>query len=411
MRRTRYRGRSSRARTGAVLLVAVARAALAQSEDEGRAALKVYVTGSNIPRADAESSLPVQVFTRARILASGAATVAEFLTRVPANILGANDALSIGGTAHPGLASANLRGIGAGSTLVLIDGRRVANYAFDGGAVDLNAIPLAAVARIEILKDGASAVYGTDAIAGVVNVILRKDVTGVEASVEGDFTEHGGGDSRQAVVTAGVGTLDADRYNIFATLSWRRDDALGAAARAFSRTGFRPDEGVNQLSAVSFPANVLGANDQLSIGDTRHPGLASANLRGIGAGSTLVLVNGRRVANYAFDGGAVDLNAIPLSAVARIEILKDGASAVYGTDAIAGVVNVILRRDFTGFEGSVDGSFTQHGGGDSRQAVITAGAGRLDTDRYNVFATVSWRRDDALGAAHRAFSGTGYRPD
>jgi len=256
MRRTRYRGRSSRARTGAVLLVAVARAALAQSEDEGRAALKVDVTGSNIPRADAESSLPVQVFTRARILASGAATVAEFLTRVPANILGANDALSIGGTAHPGLASANLRGIGAGSTLVLIDGRRVANYAFDGGAVDLNAIPLAAVARIEILKDGASAVYGTDAIAGVVNVILRKDVTGVEASVEGDFTEHGGGDSPQAVVTAGVGTLDADRYNIFATLSWRRDDALGADSRAFSRTGYRPDEGVNQLSAVSFPANV-----------------------------------------------------------------------------------------------------------------------------------------------------------
>jgi iron complex outermembrane receptor protein len=234
----------------------IARAALAQVDDVARPPLKVEVTGSNIPQADSESSLPLEVFTRERMLASGAATVAEFLTRVPANVLGANDQLSIGDPAHRGLASANLRGIGSGSTLVLVNGRRVANYAFDGGAVDLNAIPLSAVARIEILKDGASAIYGTDAIAGVVNLILHKDVRGVEASVEGDFTEHGGGDARQAVLTAGAGTLDTDRYNVFATLSWRRDDALRASERSFSRTGYRPDEGINLLSAVAFPANV-----------------------------------------------------------------------------------------------------------------------------------------------------------
>ena len=256
MRRTRYRGRFPRARTGAVLLVAVARAAQPQPVDDSRATLKVDVTGSNIPRADTDSLLPVQIFTRAQIQASGAGTVAEFLARVPANVLGANDALSIGDPVHPGLASANLRGIGAGSTLVLIDGRRVANYGFDGATADLNAIPLAAVARIEVLQDGASAVYGTDAIAGVVNVILRKDVTGFEASVERDFTQHGGDDSRQAVVTAGVGALDVDRYNVFATLSWRKDDALPASQRAFSRTGYRPDQGVNLLSGASFPASV-----------------------------------------------------------------------------------------------------------------------------------------------------------
>jgi iron complex outermembrane receptor protein len=237
-------------------LVALARAALAQPADATRDAIKVDVTGSNIPRADPEASLPVQLFTRAEIAASGAGTVAEFLARVPANILGWNDQLSIGDVVHPGLASANLRGLGAGSTLVLINGRRVANYAFDGGAVDLNAIPLAAVARIEILKDGASAIYGSDAIAGVVNIILRKDFSGIEASAEGDFTEHGGGDSRQATLTAGAGTLDADRYNAFAMLSWRRDDALRAGERPFARTGYRPDEGVNLLSGVSFPANI-----------------------------------------------------------------------------------------------------------------------------------------------------------
>ena len=74
--------------------------------------------------------------------------------------------------------------------------------------------------------------------------------------------------------------------------------------------------------------------------------MSSVNLRGIGAGSTLVLLNGRRVANYAFEGGAVDVNSIPLAAIDRVEILKDGASAIYGTDAIAGVINFILRKDF-----------------------------------------------------------------
>ena len=91
-------------------------------------------------------------------------------------------------------------------------------------------------------------------------------------------------------------------------------------------------------------ANVLGQDDQLSISTFRPPAHASINLRGIGSGDTLMLLNGQRVANYAFDGSAVDVNSIPLAAVERIEILKDGASAIYGTDAIAGVVNFILPR-------------------------------------------------------------------
>ncbi len=117
------------------------------------------------------------------------------------------------------------------------------------------------------------------------------------------------------------------------------------------------------------------------------PGLSSVNLRGIGSGSTLVLLNGRRVANYAFDGGAVDVNSIPLSAVERVEILKDGASAIYGADAIAGVVNFILRKDFQGLEATAYGGWTEHGGGNQYQAVITGGYGDLTKDRFNVFAT------------------------
>src|SRR5204862_2885604 len=121
-----------------------------------------------------------------------------------------------------------------------------------------------------------------------------------------------------------------------------------------------------------------------------RPGMSSINLRGLGDGNTLVLINGRRVANYAFDGSAVDINAIPLSAIERVEILKDGASAIYGTDAIAGVVNFILRKDYRGFEAAGYGAWTQHGGADSRHAVVSAGSGELSTDRFNVFATLSY---------------------
>ena len=119
----------------------------------------------------------MQIITHEDIDRSGATTVSELMARVSANVLGANDRTSPFSD-RPGLSSINLRGIGDGSTLVLLNGRRVANYAFDGGAVDVNSIPLSTVDRVEILKDGASAIYGTDAIAGVVNIILRRDFQG-----------------------------------------------------------------------------------------------------------------------------------------------------------------------------------------------------------------------------------------
>jgi len=238
---------------------AVQLAAAQSAPDEERASMKLEVTGSNIPRTDAESALPVQILTRKDIAHTGAATTPELMSRISANILGFNDELSLINSFYPnqpGLASANLRGIGDGSTLVLLNGRRLANYAFNGGTVDLNAIPLSAIERVEILKDGASAIYGTDAIAGVVNFILRKDFHGIEAAADGAWTQHGGADAHQASVTAGYGDLSTDRFNAFATLSYRREEALHATDRPFSRTGYIPDEGVLQLSGASFPASI-----------------------------------------------------------------------------------------------------------------------------------------------------------
>jgi iron complex outermembrane recepter protein len=231
----------------------------AQETAEPRGVFRIDVTGSNIPRTDVEAMLPVQIITREEIEHSGSTTVAEVMSRVSANILGFNDQLSIGDAlAAPGISSINLRGIGDGSTLVLVNGRRVANYAFDGGTVDVNSIPLAAIDRIEILKDGASAIYGTDAIAGVVNFILRKDYRGFEATAHGAWTEHGGGDQSQATVSAGYGDVPRG-FNVFATASYQKDQALSAAARPFSRTGFIPGEGIELLTLPSFPANIFSS--------------------------------------------------------------------------------------------------------------------------------------------------------
>ena len=243
-------------RGAAGLIACAASAVFAQQQpDDVRGKIAVEVTGSHIPRVEVESALPVQVLTRDDILRSGAITTAQLMGIVSANILGANDQLAVVSRA-PGLASANLRGIGDGSTLVLLNGRRAANYAFDGGTVDLNTIPLAAIERVEILKDGASAIYGADAIAGVINFILRKDFRGVELTGYGGWTENGGANARQLIATFGAGDLTSDRYNAFATVSYQKEDALRASDRSFSRTSYIPAEGVRYLGPPTFPANI-----------------------------------------------------------------------------------------------------------------------------------------------------------
>ena len=239
--------------------------AFGQESEPPPDAIRIEVTGSNIRRADVETASPVQVITREDIERGGSATVAELMSKLSANLLSFNDQLSIGSQItrpfqplpRPGQSTVNLHGIGDGSTLVLVNGRRVANYAFDGGAVDVNSIPIGAIDRVEVLKDGASAIYGTDAIAGVVNFILRKDYSGADVSAYGAVTGQGGGNQYRATVNAGFGNLATDRFNVFGTLNYQKDEALSAASRDFTRTGYRPDMGLFSFNFFSFPANVL----------------------------------------------------------------------------------------------------------------------------------------------------------
>ncbi|WP_246193011.1 TonB-dependent receptor [Pseudoxanthomonas yeongjuensis] len=195
---------------------------------------KIVVTGSNIPRTDTETASPVQVISRQEIDRTGKTTVAEYLQTLTSDGAGSIPK-SFGNGFAGGGAGVSLRGLGAGSTLVLLNGRRLAPFglADDGQKVfsDLSTIPLEAVERIDVLKDGASAIYGSDAIAGVINIILRKDFTGVV--VKGSYGTSGDsdGNQRKGSITAGFGDLAEDGFNFFFSLEGSKTDAIGVDDR------------------------------------------------------------------------------------------------------------------------------------------------------------------------------------
>jgi iron complex outermembrane receptor protein len=223
--------------------------------------LRVDVTGSNIKRIEAEGALPVQIITREDIEREGVQTAAQVVERLAANVsIGGLNLQGSEGGSNVGYASASLRGLGEQRTLVLLNGRRLANTAFSGEAVDLNAIPLSAIERVEVLTDGASAIYGTDAIAGVINFILRKDFRGVEVNAYYGDSEQGGGRQQRYNVTGGFGDLDRDRYNVYATLDYYKQNNIKASERSFSRTAYLPyaPGGLfDKTSGNSFPGNVF----------------------------------------------------------------------------------------------------------------------------------------------------------
>jgi iron complex outermembrane receptor protein len=218
---------------------------------------RAVVTGSHLSPIDLETALPLQVITREEIERSGVTTVEQLLARVPANINAVNPSLSINNTTDPGLSNANLRGLGSAYTLVLLNGRRLANYAFNGRSVDLNAIPLVAIDRVEVLKDGASAIYGADAIAGVINFILRAEFRGFDGSGEYAWTEAGGGNSGIVNLTAGAGRLAVDHYNVFAALTLQKEQRLAAIDREWTRPENRLDHGLWSMIGQAFPANIV----------------------------------------------------------------------------------------------------------------------------------------------------------
>jgi iron complex outermembrane receptor protein len=190
---------------------------------------RVEITGSYIRRADGETPSPVQVLNAKDLRNSGYTSVGEVLQNLTANGAGTLSQNFTGGFAAGG-SGISLRGLNNNATLVLIDGHRMASYplADDGSRsfVDISNIPFEAVERIEILKDGASAVYGSDAMAGVVNVILRKNFNGTTLSAEKGIATEGGGKTEHFTATFGRGDLDADGHNAYISVEYRKQDPI-----------------------------------------------------------------------------------------------------------------------------------------------------------------------------------------
>jgi iron complex outermembrane receptor protein len=227
---------------------------------------RVEITGSLLRRVEAETALPVTIIKAEDLVKQGVTTAEQAVQRIAANQSNFGVSQAIGATTG-GKAEADLRGLSAASgtnankTLVLLNGRRIANHAFDAAAADLNAIPLSAIDRIEVLRDGASAIYGTDAIGGVINFILRRDYQGIDISAETQRPQKDGGETDRVNLTAGFGSLSKNRFNVLASLDWRKQKVLEAAQRDFSNTGIlgttRADITAG-TSGTSFPGDLNG---------------------------------------------------------------------------------------------------------------------------------------------------------
>lgn len=243
----------------------VAQPALAQSADGEQSTNRVEVTGSSIKRIAREGALPVQTLNRQDIERTGASSVTELMQKLPTMQNFTEVSQSVGGGGG-GISTANIHGIGDSRTLVLINGRRLAAYGLQtltGGlaAIDLNTLPISAIERVEVLTDGASAIYGSDAIAGVVNFITRRDVSGIEVSVS-EFNPKSGAKEKKFSITGGIGNKEKDGYNVLFSYSNETRSELKATDRSFAKTGIMNwSEGGNDYeffngSSRSIPANV-----------------------------------------------------------------------------------------------------------------------------------------------------------
>lgn len=195
---------------------------------------KVTVTGSNIKRADKEGTSPIHTITAKDIIESGAANVAELMKQVPSMGSDINQDLT-GGTFAAGVSTASLRGLGSTSTLILLNGRRMTPSAYadpnNGNSTlyDLNSIPLSAIERVEIYKDGASAVYGSDAIGGVINFITKRNYRGAEGAINISANDDGKFGRKRANATTGFGDYEADGYNVFFGVDYSFRDRVARA--------------------------------------------------------------------------------------------------------------------------------------------------------------------------------------
>jgi iron complex outermembrane receptor protein len=232
---------------------------------------RVEVTGSLIRRTiEDEGALPVTIIRAADIARTGITTVEQLL----ATVVGAQNAGSGSfntsnavGASTGGASTASLKGLGPNYTLVLLNGQRLAGFAYNPGVTDINSIPLAAIDRVEILRDGASSRYGSDAIGGVINFITKRSYTGFSAEADQGSTDQTGGTTRHFSFSGGFGDLDKEGFNVIGAYSLERQQSLTTLQRSYATAA----------SAAGISSNTSPANYK--------------QLQGTGPGATVLTYN------------------------------------------------------------------------------------------------------------------------
>jgi iron complex outermembrane receptor protein len=224
---------------------------------------EVVVTGTSIRGGHVKLAVPLQVLSSQDIARTGATNVPQLLQEVSAaSSFGSTTTAQATGFLTAGISTVSLHGLGSARTLVLVNGLRMPVYGggsagVSGDSVDINSIPIEAIQRVEVLENGDSAIYGSNAIGGVINFILKSDFQGISATATaGTPTRAGGGTTETASVYAGLGSLERDRYNVGIGLEFDHMSPIMGASRSFA-TRYSPGYGNDVTSALAFPANVV----------------------------------------------------------------------------------------------------------------------------------------------------------
>ena len=305
---------------------------------------KFVVTGSTIKRIEGEGALPVLTITPLEMEQRGIGSAEQMLMELNINGNGmdnlASNADVVAGQqrGNNGATSANLRGQGSSATLILLNSRRVSSHGLNGNVVDLNQIPFAAIERVEVLKDGASATYGTDAVGGVLNFILKTNYQGATASAAMDVTEDGGGNIFRYNLLAGYGDLNRDKYNIMTSVSYSDAEVLRGDQRDFVNT-FQPNRGLSPDTRGTPIATVFAIS-------TLHSAISRDNIDATGRGTgpadpvnPTLRVNGINYVDLPGSLGYAGLDGMgPYD-----EVLWNSAASKYGSASDTGRAAVIQQ--------------------------------------------------------------------
>jgi iron complex outermembrane receptor protein len=313
---------------------------------------RVEVTGSNIKRLDKETVAPVEIITREQIERTGQPTAADVLRNLPSNLGSFGESFS--NSFAPGAAGISLRGLGQKTTLVLVNGRRTAGYGYAQNLqdtfVDLNAIPSSAIERIDILKDGASAIYGSDAIAGVVNIILRKDYKGAEVRANAGFFE--GKNDYRLTGSFGMGDRAASGFNAFGTVDYyQRDELLQSDTEFLKSRDFRNRPGGRNGNSLTGMGTWRALNAAGTAFTNQYRAISECSQRG-----GTVMTTAEAIAAGLIQPTAANLNPTtgiggnPNSTFCTVD-LNNQLSALPGTKRLNsyGRVTLDLSANATGF--------------------------------------------------------------